>query len=51
MCGTIDERMGLATPLPKIYTWLDTVGFGHLKPEDRPDATTRMAAAANAKKE
>jgi hypothetical protein len=48
MRSSIVPHMGLATPLPKIYAWLDSAGYGHLKPEDRPYARAHMAAAVPA---
>ncbi|MBL8858639.1 MAG: trypsin-like peptidase domain-containing protein [Planctomycetes bacterium] len=40
---TVVPHMGLATPLPAIYDWLDQVGYAKLEPKDA--SRTRTAAA------
>jgi hypothetical protein len=40
---TVVPHMGLATPLPLVYDWLEQVGYAQLEPPDRH--TTKTAAA------
>ena len=45
MRTAIVPHMGLATPMPTIYAWLEKVGYGQLIPEEAPTAKAQMAAA------
>jgi S1-C subfamily serine protease len=45
MRTAIVPHMGLGTPMPTIYAWLEQVGYGHLIPEEPPAAKAQMAAA------
>ena len=40
---TVVPHMGLATPLPAIYDWLDQVGYAKLEPTDTTKARTAAA--------
>jgi hypothetical protein len=42
---TVVPHMGLATPLPKIYDWLESVGYANLEPRSN-DAKPRTAASS-----